>query len=119
METIGAECALRYDGRRLKANATACYTRLLYAKDYPYKGHHIYSVPDFISNIQLMYDLLNKSNHHLWLTANAKISSKFYIQVPDPEIVDKEYSDNTIFDLGAHYQLGKHMTIQLDCENIR
>ena len=118
METIGAECALRYDGRRLKANATACYTRLLYAKDYPYKGHHIYSVPDFISNIQLMYDLLNKSNHHLWLTANAKISSKFYIQVPDPEIVDKEYSDNTIFDLGAHYQLGKHMTIQLDCENI-
>lgn len=118
METIGAECALHYNSKRLKGNLTACHTRLLNAKDYPFKGHHIYSVPDFISNAQLMYEVLNMKNHQLWLTANAKFGSLFYVQIPNPKLDDKEYSDNTIFDLGARYQLGKHMTIHLDCENV-
>ena len=118
MKTIGAECALHYNSKRLKANLTASHTRLLYAKDYPFRGHHIYAVPDFISNVQLMYDVLGMTNHHLWLTANAKINSKFYVQVQNPEVEDKECSNNTIIDLGARYRLGKHMTLQLDCENV-
>ena len=118
LETIGAECALHYNSKRFKANLTASHTRLLHAKDYPFKDHHIYAIPDFINNVQLMYDVLGKANRHLWLSANAKINSKFYVQVPNPEIDDTEYSGNTIFDLGARYQLGKHMTLQLDCENV-
>jgi iron complex outermembrane receptor protein len=118
LETIGAECALHYNSKRLKANLTASHTRLLNAKDYPFRGHHIYAVPDFINNIQLMYDVLAKTNHHLWLTANAKINSKFYVQVQDPTLDDMECSGNTIFDLGARYQMGKHMTLQINCENV-
>lgn len=118
LETIGAECALHYNGNRLKANFTASHTRILSAKDYPVKGHHIYSVPDFISNVQLMYDVLGKNNQHLWLTSNVKFGSKFYIQSPDPTLEDTKYSDNTVIDLGARYQFGKHMSLQLDCENI-
>jgi outer membrane receptor for ferric coprogen and ferric-rhodotorulic acid len=65
-----------------------------------------------------MYDVLAKTNHHLWLTANAKINSKFYVQVQDPTLDDMECSGNTIFDLGARYQMGKHMTLQINCENV-
>ena len=118
LETIGAECALHYNGKRLKANFTASHTRILNATDYPVRGHHIYSVPDFISNLQLMYDILGKNNHHLWLTVNGKFGSEFYIQVPDPTLEDKKCSDNTVIDLGARYMMGKHFSFQLDCENI-
>ena len=116
LETIGAECSLHYNSKRIKANLTSSHTRLLNAKDYPFRDHHIYAVPDFINNIQLMYDVLAKTNHHLWLTANTKINSKFYVQIPGND--DNECSGNTVFDLGARYLLGKHMTIQLDCENV-
>ena len=116
LETIGAECSLHYNSKRIKANLTSSHTRLLHAKDYPFRDHHIYAVPDFINNIQLMYDVLAKTNHHLWLTANTKINSKFYVQIPGND--DNECSGNTVFDLGARYLLGKHMTIQLDCENV-
>jgi iron complex outermembrane receptor protein len=116
LETIGAECSLHYNSKRIKANLTSSHTRLLHAKDYPFRDHHIYAVPDFINNIQLMYDVLAKTDHHLWLTANTKINSKFYVQIPGND--DNECSGNTVFDLGARYLLGKHMTIQLDCENV-
>jgi len=49
---------------------------------------------------------------------NAKINSKFYVQVQDPTLDDMECSGNTIFDLGARYQMGKHMTLQINCENV-
>lgn len=127
METVGAEFALQYDTKRLKGNMTASYTRLLYAKDYHYKGHHVYSVPDFISNAQLMYDVLGKSNHQLWLSANVKFTSKFYMRTPEtqgeggaPSVTpdDKEFAANAILDLGAHYKMGKHLSVRLDCENV-
>lgn len=118
LETVGAECALHYNARRLKANLIASHTRLLSAKDYPFKGHHIYSVPDFISNAQIMYDVLDKNNQHLWVTANAKFGSMFYVQVPDPAIDDERISDNYIFDLGLRYLYNKHISLQIDCENI-
>ena len=119
LETIGAECSLHYSKKRLKADISTSYTHLLYAKDYYYKDHHVYSVPNFIGNGHISYNVFDSRKHHVWLTSNLKFNSKSFVKVLNTEQYDDEMiSANAILDLGARYQIGNHVTLQVDCENI-
>jgi outer membrane receptor for ferrienterochelin and colicin len=119
LETTGAECSLHLSSKRLNADISASYTYLLSAKDYYFKDHHVYSVPEFIGNGHVSYNVFTSGNHRLWLISNVKFSSKSYVQVLNTEQYDDEkISANFIFDLGARYQIGKHVTLQVECENL-
>ena len=118
LETIGAECDLHYNYNRLKVDLSASYTYLTSAKDYYYKDHHIYSVPDLICNVHASYNVFGSNSHRLWFTSNLKFGSKSYVKVLNTQYDDEKISANAILDLGARYQIGNHLTLQVDCENL-
>ena len=119
LDIIGAEMDVHYNYKRLRADLTASYTHLLSAKDYYYHDNHIFSVPNFVTNSFFSYKLLNKASNNLWITSNIRFSTNSYIQKVNAEVYEEEkMPSNIIFDLGARYQMGNHMTLRVDCENI-
>ncbi len=119
LDIIGAEMDVHYNYKRLRADLTASYTHLLSAKDYYYHDNHIFSVPNFVTNGVFSYKLLNKASNNLWITSNIRFSTNSYIQKVNAEVYEEEkMPSNIIFDLGARYQMGNHMTLRVDCENI-
>ena len=119
LDIIGAEMDVHYNYKRLRADLTASYTHLLSAKDYYYHDNHIFSVPNFVTNGVFSYKLLNKASNNLWITSNIRFSTNSYIQKVNAEVYEEEkMPSNIIFDLGARYQMGNHMTLRVDCENL-
>ena len=119
LDIIGAEMDVHYNYKRLRADLTASYTHLLSAKDYYYHDNHIFSVPNFVTNGVFSYKLLNKASNNLWITSNIRFSTNSYIQKVNAEVYEEEKMPSSfIFDLGARYQMGNHMTLRVDCENI-
>ena len=119
LEIIGGEMDVHYNYRRLRADLTASYSYVLSAKDYYYKNYHIYAVPNFVTNGVVSYNVLNIPSHRLWITANARFSTNSYVRVMNTEMYeDEKVSSNIIFDLGARYQIGNHVTLQVNCENL-
>ena len=119
LDIIGAEMDVHYNYKRLRADLTASYTHLLSAKDYYYHDNHIFSVPNFVTNGDFSYKLLNKASNNLWITSNIRFSTNSYIQKVNAEVYEEEKMPSSfIFDLGARYQMGNHMTLRVDCENL-
>ena len=119
LDIIGAEMDVHYNYKRLRADLTASYTNLLSAKDYYYHDNHIFSVPNFVTNGVFSYKLLNKASNNLWITSNIRFSTNSYVQKVNAEVYEEEkMPSNIIFDLGARYQMGNHMTLRVDCENL-
>ena len=119
LDIIGAEMDVHYNYKRLRADLTASYTHLLSAKDYYYHDNHIFSVPNFVTNGVFSYKLLNKASNNLWITSNIRFSTNSYIQKVNAEVYEEEKMPSSfIFDLGARYQMGNHMTLRVDCENL-
>ena len=119
LDIIGAEMDVHYNYKRLRADLTASYTHLLSAKDYYYHDNHIFSVPNFVTNGVFSYKLLNKASNNLWITSNIRFSTNSYIQKVNAEVYEEEKMPSSfIFDLGVRYQMGNHMTLRVDCENI-
>lgn len=119
LEIIGAEMDVHYNNRRLRADITASYTHLLSAKDYYFRGSHIYAVPNFVSNGVISYNVLNKSAHRLWITSNIRFSTNSYVKKVNTETYEEEkMSSNIIFDLGTKYQIGNHVTLNVNCDNL-
>jgi outer membrane receptor for ferrienterochelin and colicin len=116
---MGAEMDVHYNYNRLRADLTASYTHLLSAKDYYYNDKHIYAVPNFVTNGVFSYKILNKPSHHLWITSNIRFFTNSYIQKVNAEIYEEEKMPaNIIFDLGTRYEIGNHVMLRVDCENI-
>ena len=119
LDIIGAEMDVHYNYKRLRADLTASYTHLLSAKDYYYHDNHIFSVPNFVTNGVFSYKLLNKASNNLWITSNIRFFTNSYIQKVNAEVYEEEKMPSSfIFDLGARYQMGNHMTLRVDCENL-
>lgn len=119
LDIIGAEMDVHYNYKRLRADLTASYTHLLSAKDYYFNDNHIYSVPNFVTNGVFSYKISNKSSHNIWLTSNIRFFTNSYIQKVNAEVYEEEKMPSSfIFDLGARYQMGNHMTLRVDCENL-
>ena len=119
LDIIGAEMDVHYNYKRLRADLTASYTNLLSAKDYYYHDNHIFSVPNFVTNGVFSYKLLNKASNNLWITSNIRFSTNSYVQKVNAEVYEEEKMPSSfIFDLGARYQMGNHMTLRVDCENL-
>ena len=119
LDIIGAEMDVHYNYKRLRADLTASYTHLLSAKDYYYHDNHIFSVPNFVTNGVFSYKLLNKASNNLWITSNIRFSTNSYIQKVNAEVYEEEKMPSSfIFDLGVRYQMGNHMTLRVDCENL-
>ena len=119
LDIIGAEMDVHYNYKRLRADLTASYTHLLSAKDYYYHDNHIFSVPNFVTNGVFSYKLLNKASNNLWITSNIRFSTNSYIQKVNAEVYEEEKMPSSfIFDLGARYQMGNHMTLRVDSENL-
>lgn len=119
LEIMGAEMDVHYNYNRLRADLTASYTHLLSAKDYYYNDNHIYAVPNFVTNGVFSYKILNKSSHHLWITSNIRFFTNSYIRKVNAEIYEEEKMPaNIIFDLGTRYEIGNHVMLRVDCENI-
>lgn len=119
LEIMGAEMDVHYNHKRLKADLTACYSYVLSAKDYYYKNNHIYAIPNFVTNGIISYNILNKPSHRLWLTSNIRFSTNSYVRVLNTEkYEDEKISANIIFDLGTRYQIGNHVSLQVNCENL-
>jgi iron complex outermembrane receptor protein len=119
LEIMGAEMDVHYNHKRLKADLTACYSYVLSAKDYYYKNNHIYAIPNFVTNGIISYNILNKPSHRLWVTSNIRFSTNSYVRVLNTEkYEDEKISANIIFDLGTRYQIGNHVTLQVNCENL-
>ena len=119
LEIIGTEMDLHYNHKRMKADLTASYSYVLSATDYYYKDNHIYAVPNFVTNGIFSYNILNKSSHKLWVTSNIRFSTNSYVRVRNTEMYeDEKISANILFDLGTKYQIGNHVTLQVNCENL-
>ena len=119
LDIIGAEMDVHYNYKRLRADLTASYTHLLSAKDYYFNDNHIYSVPNFVTNGVFSYKISNKSSHNIWLTSNIRFFTNSYIQKVNAKVYEEEKMPSSfIFDLGARYQMGNHMTLRVDCENL-
>ena len=73
----------------------------------------------FVTNGVFSYKLLNKASNNLWITSNIRFSTNSYIQKVNAEVYEEEKMPSSfIFDLGARYQMGNHMTLRVDCENL-
>ena len=110
---------VHYNHKRLKADLIASYSYLLSAKDYYYKDNHIYAIPNFVTNGVFSYQILDKTSHRLWVTSNIRFSTNSYVNILNTETYeDGKMSSNILFDLGTKYQIGNHVTLQVNCENI-
>ena len=119
LEIMGAEMDLRYNHKRFRTDLTASYSYALSAQDYYFKDNHIYAVPNFVTNGVISYNLLDLTSHRLWITSNIRFSTNSYVRVLNTEMYeDEKISSNIIFDLGTKYQIGKHVTLQVNCENL-
>ena len=119
LEIIGAEMDVHYNHRRVRADLIAGYTHLLSAKDYYFKDSHIYAVPNFVTNGVFSYNILHKPSHRLWITSNIRFSTNAYVRKINAETYEEgKMSANIIFDLGTKYQVGNHVTLQVNCENL-
>lgn len=119
LETMGAEMDIHYNHKRLRADLIASYTHLLSAKDYYFKDHHIYAVPNFITNGIISYNVLHKSSHRVWITSNIRFTTNSYVKKENTETYEEEkMSSNIVFDLGAKYQIGNHLILNVNCDNI-
>ena len=119
LEIMGAEMDVHYNYKRLRAELIASYTHLLSANDYYYKDNHIYAVPNFVTNGVFSYNVLNRPSHKIWVTSNIRFSTSSYIQKVNTETYEEgKLPSNIIFDLSARYQYGKHVMLQVDCENL-
>ena len=119
LEIMGAEMDVHYNHKRLKADLIASYSYLLSAKDYYYKDNHIYAIPNFVTNGVFSYQILDKTSHRLWVTSNIRFSTNSYVNILNTETYeDGKMSSNILFDLGTKYQIGNHVTLQVNCENI-
>ena len=119
LEILGAEMDVHYNHKRLKADLIASYSYVLSANDYYYKNNNIYAVPHFVTNGIFSYNILNKPSHRLWVTSNIRFSTNSYVRVRNTKLYeDEKISSNIIFDLGTKYQIGNHVTLQVNCENL-
>ena len=119
LEIMGAEMDVHYNHKRMKADLTACYSYVLSAKDYYYNNNHIYAIPNFVTNGIFSYNILSKPSHRLWVTSNIRFSTNSYIKVLNTQMYeDEKISANIIFDLGTKYQIGNHITLQVNCDNL-
>jgi iron complex outermembrane receptor protein len=114
LETIGAEAVLRYDNNKnLSAVLSGCYNYPVSSADYYYDDHNIFSVPKLTANLSARYKPLS----FLSLKGLLRYRSKFYVPAMVSETTYEVPSD-LLVDLGVGCQLGRHLQLNVDCENV-
>ena len=120
LKIAGIEGVLEYKLPSFRSSLNLTYQRPLEAEQYYYDDHEIYSVPQFIGNLACEKRLLNKANHTLWLSGNAKYTSRTLNKANSRVKTSTDfYLDGRILlDLRLKYQYNDFMQLSLDCDNV-
>ena len=120
LKIAGVEANLDYKLPSFRSYLTVTYQRPLDADQYYYEDHEIYSVPQFIGNLACEKRLLNKANHTLWLSGNAKYTSRTLNKANSNVKTSTDFYLDGIFllDLRLKYQYNDFMQLSLDCDNV-
>ena len=120
LKIAGVEANLDYKLPSFRSYLTVTYQRPLDAEQYYYTDHEIYSVPQFIGNLTCEKRLLNKANHTLWLSGNAKYTSRTLNKANSNVKTSTDFYLDGIFllDLRLKYQYNDFMQLSLDCDNV-
>ena len=120
LRIAGLEGQADYRHPRFSANASLTYQYAIDASLYYFEDHRVYSVPRLIAAISAQQCLLNKGKHSLWLTGNAKHTSKT-INKPNTKAAGSgtfELDAYTLLDLGLKYSFNNTLQLAVECDNV-
>lgn len=124
LRTIGLENTIQYHVPRFMANFNLTYQNVLGGTNYSFSGHRIHNIPNWFMNLVLNGNVVKKSEHELWLYANAsltgpQLSPIDHVMIGGETVVDLENQLPAIFiaNAGARYRF-KNIELELTFYNL-
>lgn len=124
LQTFGIENTLQYITPRFFANFNITWQTVLDGKNYMFRGHQNYNIPNWFANLTLQGNLFKQKEHAVWLYGSGRLIGKQLSPIDNIVIgginrTDHEYTLPTEFILnaGIRYQY-KRIETQLAFYNL-